>query len=809
MFHAVLLSFILLCLMIGIQQQNRVLITTSTLYLMILTLMIQSNMEDTAYVYSFVIFLILLSSWLLFQRYPYMEGFGTPSRPCTMYFTKDKEGCDQGYYTLSDTDFQRLLVQQATVLSQTPLTSGNYNTEKQRYDLLNKVAKNRRELKQNKNADGVCKQEFPGWLEDPDQPEKIPYDTVKNYGALRDWAFCYRNILPTDTPNAVYNPIDVTKNYNKVIADFGEHTIASADTTPFIQNPKNSTGVTIYSKANPEYARIYFKEWKVDPNASCKNPAVQNIPSLNILTSITRRYGIEVGLTEDQKKITTISIIRPSPGNNNQLLYVGDYNDPDLNVLEKLFFEYVVEPNKGLILRPKPSLETYLYRFYIDFCDQLMVPPNLPFNLKTNDRVTWNLSTITGYNNTLLTNREYPFGVALPSELNDASWLSKDPSRRSMTILPYNINTTYSIEDLRTILQTQTNLLEIYYNAMTDTIYDSNEPLKTGLITTKYSLPSNYDNYRIRTITDFKFTETINFVIYLQNSTVTTATSDGLSIPITVSATESTYINYDGLLNIDVPGKYEFKLVFAPMVTSHYPVESTIVVEVNNSLVASYFACKNYDECYSVFNVKCNKENECPIPLITDLQNKAGPLIDRSKAINNPQKIHNPVQLDIVNKQNTLRIRVYTPKGTSPTPNMFYVLYRKVEDVILVKNEPIDNFRIIGRQGSIWQGYPKDVIQYRPYDIRPYTIKEGLIIKQMMLNRNALKQIEIRRVEILNNFIQRIREDPSKIINVSNQLISQNNRIYAFFTNPVLLPKTEADDVKKIQQFNDNFTVKV
>ena len=764
-------------------------------------------MKDIAYIYSFMIFLILLSSWILFQPYPNMEGFGTPSRLCTMDFRSDKEGCDQGYYTLSDSDFQRLLVQQATILSQTPLTSGNYNTEKQRYDLLNKVAKNRRELKQNKNADGVCKQEFPGWLEDPEQPEKIPYDTIKNRGALRDWAFCYRNILPTDTPNALYNPTDVAKNYNKMITDFGEHSIASADTTPFSQESKNITGVTVYSKATPEYARIYFKEWKVDPDASCKNPGVNIVPSLITLTPITTRYGMEFGLTEDQKKITTISTIRPSPGNNNQLLYVGDYNNPNLDILEKLFFEYIILPNQGLVLRPKSSVETYLYRFYIDFCDRLMVPPTLPFNLKTNDRITWNLSTITGYNNILLTDREYPFGRAIPADLIDASWLLTDSSKKMVNILPYN--TVYTIDQIKLILQSQTNQLETYLNTIVDSPYNSNESLNTGLITTKYVLPPKYDNYRIRTISDFKFEENINLPVYLQTISITTATRDGLSIPINVSATESTYMDYNGLLNIDIPGKYEFKLVFGPTITSHYPVESTIVVEINNSVVASYFACKNYDECYSIFNIKCKKDTECPIPLITDLQNKSGPLIDASKAINNPQKIHNPVQFDIVNKQNTLRIRVYTPKGASISPNIMYVLYRKVTDIILVKNQPIDNFRIIGRQGTIWQGYPNDAIQYRPYDIRASLIKNMYVTKQILLNRNAVYQIEKRRTEIIKAFLQRIREDPSKIINMSNQLISQNNRIYAFFTNPALVPTTEVDDLKKIQQFNDNFTTNV
>lgn len=792
MFYAVLLSLILLCLMVGIQQQNTLLIITSTLYLTILTVMQQWNIKDTVYIYSFIIFLIILTSWILFQKYPLEEGFGTPSRPCTMYFTTDKDGCDKGYYALSDTDFQKVLVQQKN-------------------NLLIKVAENRRKLKENKNANGICKQEFPGWLEDPDQPEKIPYNDISNNGALKDWAFCYRNVLPTNTPNALYNPIDVQNNYVKLINDFGDHNIASIDKAPYTQAPNNITGQTVYSKATPEYARIYFKEWKVDSDASCKNPAVNTIPSLNTLTPITTRYGIEIGLTEDQTKITTISTIRPSPGNNNQLVYVGDYNNPDLNILEKLFFDYVIEPNQGLKLRAKSSIETYLYRFYIDFCGRLMVPPTLPFNLKTNEIVKWNLSSITGYDNILLTNREYPFGITLPTNFIDSSWLLTDPLKKSVKILPYNTKTVYTKEQIQLILQTQTNQLETYLDTIVDSPYDSNELLKRGLVTMKYSLPPKYDSYRINTLSDYKFEENINLPVYLQNMSVTLATNDGLSIPITPSATESTYIDYSGFLNIDIPGKYEFKLVFGPVITSHYPVESTIVVEVNNSVVASYFACKNYDECYPIYNVNCKKEIECKVPLITDLSNKKKPLVDIPTSKISRQKIHNPVQIDIVNKQNILRIRVYTPKGALSSPNICYVLYRKIEDIIIVNNQPIDNFRIIGRQGSdsIWKGYVNDIIQYRPYDMRPSLIKNMYITKQILLNRNALYQIEDRRIKVLNSFLQRIRADPSKIINISNQLISQNNRIYAFFTNPTLIPSTEVNDLEKIQQFNDNFRTNV
>ena len=806
MFCAVLLSLILLCLMIGIQQQNDALIITSVMYLITITLMQHWNLDDTVYIYSFVIFLIIVISWTLLQKYPMTEGFGIPSRPCTMYFTTDKDGCDQGYYSLSDKEFQSLLIQQASLLSQTPITSPNYNTEKQKFDILNKVDQERTKLKNNNDANGICKQEFPGWLEDPDQPEKIPYDDIKKRGALSDWAFCYRNVIPTDKPTALYNPNEVTAIYDRVKSQFGKHIIASVDTKPFTQSSKNINGTTMYSKADPEYARIYFKDWKADPDASCKNPTVDKIASMNSLTSITSRYGVEIGLTEDQTKITTISTIRPSPGNNNQLLYIGDYNSPNLDIIEKMFFDYEIVPSQGLILKPKSSIDTYLYRFYIDFCDQLMVPPKLPFNLKTEGRAQWNMSTITGYNTNLLTIREYPFGIPLPSEIIDASWLSKDPSRKWVNILPYN--KIYTIEELRYNLQSQTNQLETYLNTISDTPYNSNEALGIGLVTKKYSLPPRYDQYRIRTLPEFKFDDNINLSVYLQNISITLGSMDGLSIPITVSPSESTYIEYIGLLNITTPGKYEFKLAFGPTNISDYPVDSTIVVEINNSVVASHFACTNYEECYSVFNVKCKKENECPIPLITDLQDKKASLIDRSLAVNNPKKIHNPVQLDIADKKNTLRIRIFTPKGTTPTPNICYVLYRKVNDVVIVNNQSVDNFRIIGRPAgfTIWQGYPNDLVQYRPYDIRSSLIKNMYVTRQILLNRNAQKQIEMRRIEIMKAFLQGIRTNPSTYIDTAKQLISQNNRIYAFFTNPALIPKTEDNDLVKIQQFNDNFT---
>ena len=116
MFHAVLLSLILLCLMIGIQQQNSILIAISLTYLVVITWMQQLDMNETAHIYTFVVFLGILLSWTLLQKYPMMEGFGIPSRPCTMYFTTDKKGCDEGYYALSDTDFQSILMQQATLL---------------------------------------------------------------------------------------------------------------------------------------------------------------------------------------------------------------------------------------------------------------------------------------------------------------------------------------------------------------------------------------------------------------------------------------------------------------------------------------------------------------------------------------------------------------------------------------------------------------------------------------------------------------------------------------------------------------------
>lgn len=805
MFHAVLLSLILLCLMIGIQQQNRALITISITYLIIITWMLQLNMSETAHIYNFTVFLGLLLVWIVVQKYPTMEGFGLPSRPCAMYFTTDKEGCDQGYYALSDTDFQTIFMQQATLLSNTPLTASNYTSEKQKYELLAKIAKERRRL--NDATYSVCKQEFPGWLEDPDQPEKIPYDTVKNRGALKDWAFCYRTVLP-NAPSGLYNPTDVAKNYNSYVSNFGEHSIASADITPFQQNPNNIATKTTYSNAKPEFARIYFKEWKADPDASCKNSAVDTIQSLTSITPISTRYGVEFGLTENQKGITTISTIRPSPTNNNQLLYVGDFNNPDLNILETLWFDYVVSPNQGLILRPKKSVETYLYRFYVDFCDRLMVPPKLPFNLKTNENTLWDLSTIGGYNTTLLATNEYPFGMSLPTEMLDSVWTRTDPSKSLSAILKYN--TTYRIEQLRSILQGQTSQLEIYIDSLDDPPYNPNEGFKTGLITEKYSLPPKYDKHKIRTLSGFIFENNVNMPIYLQSMTVTLADKNGLTIPITPSISESTYIDYNGFLNIDTPGKYEFKLVFGSIDASHYPVESTVVVEINNTMVASYFACKNYDECYSIFTVRCEKQKECPIPLLADLRDKKDSLIDRSMAVNNPQKIHNPVQLDLPNKQNNLRIRVFIPKGTSSTPNTAYILYRKIEDVVVVNNKSIHNFRILGSTvRNIWEGYSKDTIQYRPYDIRPSLVKSIFASNRILLNRNAVKQIETKRIKILNELLEQIRKDPSKIINPSNQIISQNNRIYAFFTNANIKPKTTTEDLVKIQQFNDNFTKSV
>jgi hypothetical protein len=788
--------------MIGIQQQNSILIAISLTYLVVITWMQQLDMNETAHIYTFVVFLGILLSWTLLQKYPTMEGFGIPSRPCTMYFTTDKKGCDEGYYALSDTDFQSILMQQATLLSNTALTASNYNSEKQKYDLLTKIAKERRRL--NDTTYSVCKQEFPGWLEDPDQPEKIPYDTIKNRGALKDWAFCYRNVLP-NTPTALYNPADIAKNYNSYVSKFGEHTIATADTAPFQQNPKNITAKTTYSNATPEFARIYFKEWKADPDASCKNSAVDSIQSLATVTPISTRYGLEFGLTENQKGITTISTIRPSPTNNNQLLYVGDYNNPDLNIIEKLWFEYVTVSGEGLILRPKKSVETYLYRFYVDFCDRLMVPPQLPFNLKTTEKTSWDLSTISGYNTKLLATNEYPFGLSLPNEMINDTWTRTDPSKVLVSILKYN--TIYTIEQLRSILQGQTAQLELYISTLEDPPYNPNEALKTGLITEKYSLPPKYDKYKIRTLSGFTFENNVNMPIYLQSMTVTLADKNGLSIPIAPSTTESTYIDYNGFFNVDVPGKYEFKLVFGPTNTSHYPVESTVVVEINNTMVASYFACKNYDECNSIFTVRCEKQKECPIPLLTDLRDKKDSLLDRSMAINNPRKIHNPVQLDLPNKQNNIRIRVYIPKGASSTPNIAYVLYRKVSDVVVVNTKSIDNFRILGSTvRNIWEGYAKDSIQYRPYDIRPSLINTMHATNRILLNRNAIKQIETRRIATLNALLEQIRKDPSKIINPSKQIISQNNRIYAFFTNSKITPKTATDDLVKIQQFNDNFT---
>ena len=798
------MSLILLCLMIGIQQQNRALIGTSFIYLVIITWIQQWEVKDMIYIYSFVVFLILLLSWILLQKYPSMEDFGLPSRPCVMYFTTDKEGCDQGYYALPDTDFQTIFMDQATLLSNTLSTATNYTNEKQKYELLRTIAIERRKLKENNNFKGVCKQEFPGWLEDPDQPEKIPYETITKRGSLKDWAFCYQEVIPINTPTALYNPIDVANTYNKYISQFGEHNIAAADKNPFYQNPKNITGVTPYSKAEPEYARIYFKNWELDPDASCKNAAVKNVPSLLNLTKITSRYGIEIGFTSNLQNITSISTIRPSPVNGNQLLYMGDYNTPDLNIIEKLWFDYVVLSGKGLQLRPKTSIDTYIYRFYIDYCNRLMVPSQLPFNLKTSVQTTWNLSTFIGYDNTLLNVRDYPFGIYLPTEMIDSDWKLTDPSRKLVNILPYSTIKTYSIEKLRNIFQEQNNQLETYIQNIEDSLYDTTEILKNGLITKKYLIPSKYDNYRIHSLSDFIFDE--DLPIYLENMRITLADKNGLTIPITTSTTESTYIDYNGILNITTPGKYEFKLVFSSTNILDYPVESTIVVEINNTMVASYFACKNYDECYSIFNVKCKKENECPIPLLSDLQNKKKPLIDNSKAVNNPLKIHNPIQMDLLNTQNILRIRVYTPIGTSSTPKNVYVLYRKVEDVQIVDNTQIANFRIIGNTANnIWKCYSNDSIQYRPYDIRPFIVKNIYATNRIQLNRNVLNKIETNRIKILKNFLTLIRKNPSKIINQSQKLISQNNRIYAFFTNPDLIPTTTTNDFLKIKNFNDNF----
>lgn len=806
MFCAVLLSLILLCLMIGIQQQNNALIVTSTIYLITITVMQRWNVKDIAYIYSLVIFLIILISWMLFQKYPMTEGFGTPSRPCTMYFTTDKEGCDKGYYTLSDADFKKIYDQQAILVNNTPITASNYNTVKQQLELLNKIQENR--VKLNKNEINVCKQEFPGWLEDPDQPEKIPYDDIKNRGALRDWAFCYRNIVPTGTPTALYNPGDVQNNYTSLINDFGERTIASIDKTVFIQNPKNTTGVTVYSKATPEYARIYFKDWKADPDASCKNPAVSYVPSLISIPEISSRYGIEIGLTSNQNAITTISIVRPSPFNYNQMLYIGDYNAPDLNYIEAMFFDYVVVA-QGLMLRPKAAIDTYLYRFYKDLCGRLMVPPTLALNTK--QRATWNMTLPNNnYNKMVLSSLDYPFGQALPSEIiNDNYWKLLNASFNNVnlnTILPIS-SSIYTINQIRTILSNQTNKLDMFRVNITETEDPTTSVPVRGFAQMVYHIPNKYDNYRVRTAADFnKFEEDLSLVAYLQN--ITPSLKDEVSIPLPLTRNVSIYSKYTSTIQIATPGKYEFKLVFSPVNNlTNYPLDTAIQVDIGNTTVASYYNCDTYNQCTSNINlVKCKPNQECPIPLITDLQNKVAPLKDASLSVYDPKKIHNPITYEFLtsNEQKPMTIQVFKNKSNKTEPLTAYLLYRKVEDTITVKNNVIDNFRIFGRKGTLWGGYTGDTYLYNPYDIRLYFKQYLYASKRIQLNYQVLEKIETGRIQVLSAFLQSIRNNPTDLLRNAN-LTSQNNRIYAFFTNPKLIPSTEADDPDKIQKFNDNF----
>jgi len=663
--------------------------------------------------------------------------------------------------------------------------------------LMTNVAINSEIKAERLRLQGLCKQEFPGWVEPIDQPIKQPKE-LTGRGNLRDWAFCYKPLFNpiTQPPAAIYNRDAVEANFNTIQADFNRrhtssYSLVDIDTT-YVPVPTNSN--LRYNQATPEYIRMNFKSpiametfvgsspapvitrpaalyASSDVSATCDNDAVSYSSQY---ATLPPQYGLEISFapksTGDGYSIVGIKCVRTA--NNYQLMYEQNLS----NILPFLFDIKTNLTDDTVYLQGKNGIRGTMYKFVKDICGRLTY-----LNMKKN--ITLNLSRYLSSNRQayLYDGLSYKFGMAEPMT--------------NKVVGSYNL----------TKINEQTNALT---NIQPDAVMTWAQARK-GFIQKFYKLSHMYDDYKIRTAADMNTISTIvsginvadldkfklvAHTIYSGTSTSRVGPSD-VQIKYKKNYPSALYQSFTGFLDM-TPVKtnepYEFRLfinsydrearrMFYNTTADKRPLRFYMDLSINSTLVTSFYYCSNVDTCINEYNTNYCLERQqtlCKIPEWDDYYVAAG----RQRV----DAHHNPAGSALLNAtNNTIQLRIFTNANLiDPTP-FCRITYRAPGQSVF---NVIENNRIF----------------YSKRDYAQYLIG---------LNNNLITKVDGNKTVVTNKMFEYMKSDydtpqGAAALPLDPNYISINNRAYIFFNPPASVASANAlittEETSNIAQFSAN-----
>lgn len=758
-------------------------------------------MKSNIYVYCFILILIatLAVVWFLYrQQLQQFEYFTSSPNDCVIYYTNNKKACDDGYYLMSDSEFN--------VYFNNSKTRRDYN--------LDAVKKER-----DGTIGRICKLKYNGWNVDPSmQPIENPADkaVINARGNVNTWMMCRRNIKPKPDPtipNQLYSVAETQKEYEKYQTLFGTYRNVSIEKTPF--TPISTNIDKPLTQANPEYIHMYFTSSSTqnrDLNSVCNNPTVDYTPDLLQLNS--PQYGIELGILNQKIKdkenyfINKLNLIKTlSREDYSHFVYENAWQDPNIDKLIELFYRFSTNVNNKTITYTAQNIQMDIYKLLLDECNKLVNLNNKAvkiarvinfgslFNLNKYDIITaypynirlrndtryksiYNLSYITSYNEAtiqLLTDALEEYIQILETDYTNRYNIVVGITNNFIAQNGY----CYETYDVPSIMKTTVEAA-----AKTDTIF-TNDTIKQEIFNnerSKKEYRSIYNYYGL-------------YITALNNQFTFVKTH--LSIPSGVVA--GTPYNFQ--LHI-----YGHDINFKP---AHFYVEALY----NDTIVGSYYYCNAIDTCNAekdaLLQQYAREKGTSSLEYINLLKSiKANECFKNNCTINSPFILQFPLTLNTDINLNRLEIRVYSNyPANNKTKQLTISLYY--------------NFN------NRWLIYPRYKYHYNIEDYHPtyqaifedkknyyYPAKD-----RIQQNNDLITAFNNGTASFKNELKQKISNiyvDAFNLLNINknntsefvSRYLSGNERIYMFFSSPKTYIPIATDNRSAIDDFNKYITVK-
>jgi len=721
--------------------------------------------------------------WFLYrQQIQQYEQFVSSPSDCVIYYTKNKKACDAGFYLLPKTEFN-IYLRNSKLKSDFDL------------DTVNKEREG--------NVGRVCKLDYKGWTIDPNiQPTDNVADTavINARGNVNTWMMCRKNILPKSTsPGQLYNQTNVQKEYENHQNIFGNYQNVSIEKAPFTPIPTN-IGKPL-DQASPEYIHMYFTSSTIkDTNSVCKNPTVDNTSYIPLMAP---QYGLELGISTQTNDFTInrINLIKTlSRGDNSHFVYENGWQNPNMDILVKLFYSIGVNVNTKTVSYNAQNIQMTLYKLILNECNKLINLSSLP-NMGNNVN-TYNFGTLFKLPRYDIVTK-YPFGSRLPQDERNKEIYEKT------NITYYNPIT---IRNLNSLLERYIRTLESDYTRRLNSIRLINNFKKQyGFSYETYTVPSTLKTTVATTSkTSSIFTKTQIKRSIFQNDFYKrdyAAIHNSNGFIFNAKNNEFTIVKTHLILPNKVSaGTYKFQLHIQGHNVNTRPAKFYVQALYNGKNVGSYYYCNQIDICKQ-------KQNESKQKIAKKYGIKSARYKKIIKQINantcyknkklckvvSPVKLEFPLKLSTNINLNKLEIRIYSnyPRNV---PNLRVGLYCKI------KNK--------------WNIYPKNTYSYNVRDYHPTSAAVFYDKKKYYYPakaRIAQNNILVRTVNAATtSFKQQLKNNiMNTYINAFNwfgvnnrntddfrfRYLSGNDKVYMLFTTPKTYTQTTIDN-RAIEDFN-------